>query len=52
MDLNRKEISKKRYSICVKCDKFIIKHKKCSECGCFLKLKVKFLFFKCPLKKW
>lgn len=47
-----KEKAQERFDICKKCDKFEPTAAKCKECGCFMKVKVKFGIFSCPLKKW
>jgi hypothetical protein len=41
-----------RYDICKACDKFTPETSKCSECGCYLKIKVKAATVECPLNKW
>lgn len=46
------EIAQARYDICKACDKFIPETSKCSECGCYIKIKVKAATVECPLKKW
>lgn len=46
-----KEGEKYRNDICNNCERlsFI---KNCKECGCFVKLKVKYYNSSCPLNKW
>lgn len=50
------EISKKRYSICKKCENFNSTLKTCKECNCFMPLKVRVpdtvYKVKCPKGKW
>jgi hypothetical protein len=52
MVLSSKEKYRERYKICLKCEHFIKSQKKCNQCGCLMKIKVRFDFFKCPLNKW
>ena len=40
-----------RINICKKCE-FLKKHTKCEKCGCFMKVKTKVGFAKCPIGKW
>jgi len=47
-----KDIAQSRFDHCKSCTKFIQITKMCSECGCFMKLKVKIKKEKCPLGKW
>jgi hypothetical protein len=44
------DIPEKRYDICKSCEKF--KAFMCTECGCFMKVKVMLIHTKCPLDKW
>jgi len=44
------EIQDQRKDICKECD--YRNGDICSECGCFITLKVKFLKSKCPKNKW
>jgi hypothetical protein len=39
-----------RWSICKNCPKLL--NDRCTECGCFMKVKVAFVTSKCPLEKW
>ena len=47
-----------RYSICLSCDSYSLKHSECMECGCninnkkILMNKLAWADQKCPLKKW
>lgn len=43
-------IREKRWSICQGCPKLL--NDRCTECGCFMKVKVAFVTSKCPLEKW
>ena len=39
-----------RIAICVSCEHY--KASRCMKCGCFVALKTKFEFAKCPINKW
>lgn len=39
-----------RWSICQGCPKLL--NDRCTECGCFMKVKVAFVSSKCPIEKW
>lgn len=39
-----------RWSICQSCPKLL--DNRCTECGCFMKVKVAFVSSKCPIDKW
>ena len=41
-----------RYDICKECPHFKPKLKRCEVCGCFMKLKTKLMFARCPEGKW
>jgi hypothetical protein len=41
-----------RYDVCKACPSFVSSMSKCSECGCFMKVKVKIAASVCPLEKW
>lgn len=45
------EIREHRFSLCKGCPKFT-PQERCTECGCFMKVKVAFVTSKCPLGKW
>ena len=47
-----KEVAQARYDVCKQCDRFIPITAQCKECGCFMKIKVKFEVPQCPLNKW
>ncbi len=44
--------SKKRYSLCKACPVFNKALRQCKACGCLMFLKVRVLYFRCPLGKW
>jgi hypothetical protein len=48
----QKDEAQKRYDECKKCEKFITLTKQCSECFCFMPIKVKIIQSTCPLNKW
>jgi hypothetical protein len=48
----KKDVAYNRYNICKECDKLNSITKTCSECGCFMKLKVTLPNAFCPLEKW
>lgn len=41
-----------RLNVCLRCPHLQPKLMKCSKCGCFLKLKVRFESEHCPIGKW
>lgn len=41
-----------RYNICKSCEFFLENTKRCSKCGCFLKIKTAVPAFHCPIDKW
>ncbi len=45
------QMEKERIEICLTCDRLTDEFK-CSECGCFMKVKAKLLTQNCPLRKW
>jgi hypothetical protein len=45
-------IYKKRYGICLKCEELSEDYLSCNDCHCYLPIKVKLSFSKCPKKKW
>ena len=47
-----KEVSKKRYAICIQCDSFESLTKQCRECACFMPLKTRMNLTPCPKGKW
>lgn len=46
------QIAQYRYDICKSCDQFNVTLYTCKQCGCFMKVKVKFKNSACPLAKW
>ena len=46
------ETAQSRLDVCNGCDSFFQETKRCRECGCFMKLKVKLKEAVCPLGKW
>ena len=47
-----KDEYKERLKICATCEHFILKNKRCKQCGCFMESKAKFTIAKCPIQKW
>ena len=47
-----KETMKDRLRLCFECERLIELTNQCKECGCFVKLKVKYKETSCPLGKW
>ena len=45
------DMEKRRAEICLKCDK-LTEDWRCSDCGCFLKVKLRTLYADCSLRKW
>ena len=45
------DIAMYRINICSQCE-FLKKHTRCEKCGCFMKVKTKLGFSKCPIGKW
>ena len=55
------EIAQRRWDICKKCDKLLYdetnpdtnkKDGRCTECGCFMNVKVHYAVAECPIDKW
>lgn len=46
------QIKEERLTICRSCEFLFEPTLQCKRCGCFLKLKTSFAFFKCPVDKW
>lgn len=44
--------AKRRYEICLGCNRFSPINNKCLECGCFMRLKVMMPTAQCPKKLW
>lgn len=47
-----KNIAQNRYDLCKQCSYFNNLTTTCTQCGCLMKLKVKFTKSVCPLNKW
>jgi hypothetical protein len=45
-------IAQARYDICKACEHFNNILYTCKQCGCFMKMKVKFQNSSCPIGKW
>ena len=48
--IHDEEVLKMRWDICSGCE--FLHDDKCSECGCFMKVKHKLAMAKCPIGKW
>ena len=46
------EEQKKRLDTCKKCEYFLPRSSRCSQCGCYMKYKVRFSSSECPMEKW
>tara|TARA_R100000655_G_scaffold20867_1_gene42914 strand:- start:10382 stop:10564 length:183 start_codon:yes stop_codon:yes gene_type:complete len=46
-----KDIINHRISLCKKCP-YLMKHTRCEKCGCFMNVKARLGFSKCPEGKW
>jgi precorrin-6B methylase 2 len=44
------EMRKKRWNTCLTCPS--LQNDRCTQCGCFMKVKVAFQTSKCPVEKW
>ena len=47
-----KETYNKRIKICKKCDHFFKLTGSCKKCGCFMHIKTRLSYAKCPIDKW
>lgn len=47
-----KQVANQRFNICYGCEYLIKETNRCSQCGCFMKTKVKFKKAYCPVHKW
>lgn len=45
-------LQQQRLDICNDCSFYDKENDRCKKCGCFLKVKTKWLSSQCPLKKW
>lgn len=52
MPRSTKELMESRLAICAECPFFLKGSKRCSKCGCFMKLKTSLEQAKCPVHKW
>lgn len=41
-----------RMTVCESCDSYDLNHKRCKQCGCFMKYKTRIPSAVCPLGKW
>lgn len=46
------ELGEQRLSTCEKCPVYNKEKQLCTNCGCFMPVKVKFVAMKCPLQNW
>jgi hypothetical protein len=46
------EKQKERLDICKKCEFFLPRRSRCSQCGCYMIQKVRFGASQCPVNKW
>jgi hypothetical protein len=46
------QVAKERLGVCHTCPEFQQRMQRCSQCGCFMKMKVHLERAKCPLGKW
>jgi len=46
------EVSKLRLEECGRCDYYDKQQNRCRKCGCYMKVKVKFVNTSCPVGKW
>ena len=46
------EVSKLRLEECGRCDYYDKQQNRCRKCGCYMKVKVKFVNTSCPIGKW
>jgi hypothetical protein len=45
------DVAYSRLQICLGCE-HLQKHTRCDKCGCFMKVKTKLTYAKCPIGKW
>jgi hypothetical protein len=50
--LSTRENARRRLDICKSCEFYKPETSQCSECGCFMPMKVTFANMICPLHKW
>ena len=46
------ETQKERMDTCLSCSELIQLTKTCKKCGCFMEMKTKLEYAKCPIGKW
>ena len=51
-DRSSEEIQKERMDTCLSCPELIQLTKTCKKCGCFMEMKTKLEYAKCPIGKW
>ena len=49
--LSEDKEAKKRWSICLDCP-HLLRKKRCSKCGCYMKFKIHLAESECPIGKW
>ena len=49
---DEKKIAEERWEKCKDCPLLTLKTSRCSECGCFMKVKVKLKKAECPVGNW
>lgn len=50
--LDKENRSQERYNICKQCPKFKPTLAICGHCNCFMKIKTRIYWAKCPISKW
>lgn len=50
--LNKETRSQERFAICQTCPELSPKLNMCSQCNCFMQIKTRIFWAKCPLSKW
>ena len=49
--MHNQEVLYSRWNLCSSCE-FLTESNKCKKCGCFMKVKHKLAFARCPIGKW
>ena len=49
--IHDQDVLNERWSLCFGCE-FLTDMNKCEKCGCFMKVKHKLAYAKCPIGKW
>lgn len=52
MSIEHGELVKNRFEICKGCDLYTVDNQECSECGCYVPMKIGLDDESCPLAKW